>query len=166
MLKKILLAALVAIPMLVSAQTIKIGVIDTQALIRELPAYKEAESKISVISKKYEDEYTALRAEAQKKFEEFNAMPEDTPKAVKDRRAKELDDFAQKLQEFEQMAQADLQKQQQEIMSPVISNVQQAIQSIGKEGNFTMIQEAAALLYYGAPAEDITPLVKTRLGVK
>lgn len=166
MLKKILLAALVAIPMMASAQSIKIGVVDTQALMRDLPAYKEAQTKIEGIAKKYDDEYAALRTEAQKKLEEFQTLDKNTPDAVKERRAKELDDFSQKLAEFEQMAQADLQKQQQEIMSPIIGNVQQAIQSIGKEGNFTMIQEIGALLYYGAPAEDITTQVKARLGIK
>ena len=168
MLKKILLAAFVTIPMLAAAQTIKIGVVNTQTLMQELPAYKEAQTKIEAIAKKYDDEYASLRAEAQKKLEEFQTLAQDkaTPDAVKERRAKELDDFSQKLGEFEQMAQADLQKQQQEIMGPVISNVQQAIQSIGKEGNYTIIQEIGAMLYYGAPAEDITPQVKARLGVK
>lgn len=166
MLKKIILATLVAIPMLLSAQTVKIGVVDTQAIARELPAFKEVEAKLAEIGKKYEAEYAKLRTEAQAKYEEFQNMPKDTPQAVQDRRAKELDDFSKKLAEFEQMAQNDMVKQQQELTQPVITSVQQAIQSIGKEGNYTMIQEAAGLLYYGAPAEDITPQVKARLGIK
>lgn len=168
MLKKIILAVLVAIPMLASAQTVKIGVVDTQAIARDLPAFKEVETKISAVAKKYDDEYAKLRSEFQAKIEEYQKLANDTttPQAVKDRRAKEIDEFSQKLNEFEQMAQADLQKQQQELMQPVIANVQQAIQSVGKEGNFTMIQEMAAVLYYGTPAEDITPQVKTRLGIK
>lgn len=168
MFKKILVAALVALPMLASAQTIKIGVVNTQTLMTELPAFKDAQTKIEAIAKKYEDEHNNLRAEAQKKFEEFQKLSEDTntPQAVKDRRAKELDEIAGKISDFEQMAQADLQKQQQELMMPVYNNVQQAIQSIGKEGGYTMIQETGALLYFGAPAEDITSQVKARLGVK
>jgi len=168
MLKKFLVAALVAIPMLLSAQTVKIGVVDTQALMRDLPAFKDAQTKIEAVAKKYDDEYNNLRAEAAKKFEEFQTLSNDasTPQAVKERRAKELDEFSQKLNEFEQMAQKDLQQQQQEIMAPVLNSVQQAIQSIGKEGNYTIIQETAAMLYFGAPAEDITSQVKTRLGIK
>ena len=168
MLKKILVAALVAIPMLLSAQTIKIGIVDTQTLMRDLPAFKDAQAKIDAVAKKYDEEYNTLRAEAAKKFEEFQTLSNDanTPQAVKERRAKEIDEFSQKLAEFEQMAQQDLQKQQQEIMAPVLNNVQQAIQSIGKEGNYTIIQEMNALLYFGAPAEDITTQVKTRLGIK
>ena len=142
MLKKILLAALVLFPMLASAQSIKIGVVDTQKLMTDLPAYKEAMTKIEGVAKKYDTEHATLRPE---------------------RRAKELDEFSQKLSEFEQMAQQDLQKQQQEILGPVLNNVQQAIQSVGKEGNYTLIQETGALLYFGAPAEDITEQVKARL---
>ncbi|MCM1319601.1 MAG: OmpH family outer membrane protein [Muribaculaceae bacterium] len=168
MIKKILIAIMVAIPMLASAQTIKIGVVDTQSVVTELPTYKEAQTKIESIAKKYDEEYASLRSEFAKKLEEFQTMSNDTstPQGVKERRAKELDDFSQKLQEFEQMAQQDLQKQQNEIMAPIITNVQQAIQSIGKEGNYTFIQEAMNFLYYGAPAEDITSQVKARLGIK
>lgn len=168
MLKKFLVAALVAIPMLLSAQTVKIGVVDTQTLMRELPAFKDAQAKIEAIAKKYDDEYNNLSAEAAKKYEEYQTLINDasTPQAVKERRAKELDDFSKKMAEFERMAQQDLQKQQQEIMAPVLSNVQQAIQSIGKEGNYSFIQESAAMLYFGAPVEDITSQVKARLGVK
>lgn len=168
MLKKILLAAFVALPMLASAQTIKIGVVDTQSLMQELPAYKEATDKITAIAKKYDEEYSNLRTEANKKIEEFQALVQDanTPDGVKERRAKEIDEFSRKMEEFEKMAQAELQQKQQEFLMPVYNNVQQAIQSIGKEGNYTMIQESGALLYFGAPAEDITPQVKARLGVK
>lgn len=168
MIKKILIAIMVAIPMLASAQTIKIGVVDTQSVIEDLPAYKEAQTKIKSIAEKYDAEYANLRNEFAKKLEEFQTLSNDasTPQAVKERRAKELDDFSQKLQEFEQMAQQDLSKQQNDIMGPIVTNVQQAIQSIGKEGNFTIIQEVAAFMYYGAPAEDITSQVKARLGIK
>lgn len=168
MFKKILMLALVAIPMFAAAQTVKIGVVDTQALMKDYPAVQEANTKLTEIGKKYDTEYSNLRAEAQKKMEEYQTLMKDasTPDAVKERRGKELDEFAQKLQEFEQMAQQDMQKQQQEIMAPIMNTVQQAIQSIGKEGNYTIIQELGALLYYGAPAEDITPKVKARLGIK
>ena len=168
MIKKIIVAIMVAIPMLVSAQTIKIGYVDAQAIMNELPAYKEAQTQFEAIGKKYDEEYKAMMAEAQKKFEEFQAMQNDTSvlDSVKQRRAQELDEMSQKLSAFEQQAQQELNKKQQELMQPIVANVQQAIQSVGKDGAYTMIQETAAALYWGAPAEDITPQVKARLGIK
>lgn len=165
MLKKVIVAIMVAIPMLLSAQTVKIGVVDTQTIIPDLPAYKDAQTKLGDVSKKYETEYNKLRDEAQKKFEEFQNLPQDTPEAVKERRAKELDEFSQKLQEFEQMAQQDIQKQQQDLMVPLYNSIQQAIQSVAKEGGFTIVQDAQALLYFAEPAVNITPDVRKRLGL-
>ncbi len=104
--------------------------------------------------------------EAQTKLEELQNLPADTPQPVKDRRMQELQTYDQKLAEFQQMAQQDLSKAQQEALAPVYQQVQTAIQSIGKENGFTVIQEKGAVLYFSSPAEDITPLVRARLGLK
>ena len=159
MFKKILVAIAVVFPMLAAAQTIKIGVVDSQKIIPEMAAYKTAMTELEAMDKKYKDEYMKLTTEAQKKYEEFQALAADTPAAVKERRAKEL-------AEFEQMYNADMAKQRDAKIQPVMNEVMTAIQAVGKEGGFSLIQDAGAVLYYGGSAENITDLVKARLGVK
>ena len=166
MFKKILVAIAVVFPMLAAAQTIKIGVVDSQKIIPEMAAYKTAMTELEAMDKKYKDEYMKLTTEAQKKYEEFQALAADTPAAVKERRAKELDEFSQKLAEFEQMYNADMAKQRDAKIQPVMNEVMTAIQAVGKEGGYSLIQDAGAVLYYGGSAENITDLVKARLGVK
>jgi len=43
-----------------------------------------------------------------------------------------------------------------------------AIKSVGAEGKFTYIFDLAypIVIYQGAPSEDVTPLVKAKLGLK
>lgn len=166
MLKKILLAVLVALPMMVSAQTVKIGLVDTQSVMTALPAYTEAQTTIETIAKKYEEESKKLQAELQRLYEEYQAMGQDALPAIKERKEQDIMACEQKMQSFSQSAREDLQKQQESLMSPIIANVQSAIQSVGKEGGYTLIQELGAVYYYGAPAEDITATVKAKLGVK
>ena len=62
----------------------------------------------------------------------------------------------------------DLQKKQGELMQPVIAKVRNAIESVGKENGFSLIQDNASqvTLYFAAPVEDVTPLVKAKLGLK
>ncbi len=61
MLKKILLAMAVALPMFASAQsTVKIGVVDTNVLIQAMPEATAAQTKLADTSKKYEDAYATL----------------------------------------------------------------------------------------------------------
>ena len=146
MFKKILVAIAVVFPMLAAAQTIKIGVVDSQKIIPEMAAYKTAMTELEAMDKKYKDEYMKLTTEAQKKYEEFQALAADTPAAVKERRAKELDEFSQKLAEFEQMYNADMAKQRDAKIQPVMNEVMTAIQAVGKEGGFSLIQDAGAVL--------------------
>lgn len=168
MLKKLLLAVCVAVPMLASAQTLKIGIVDVQGVIQVLPEYAAAEQRINDVSKRYQDEYNNLGAEMQRKYEEFQNLPDNELPAIRDRKARELQDYQQKIQQFMQDADQQLQKMQADEMAPIVSKVRDAIESVGKEGNFSLIQmlDPQLVLFHQSPVEDITPLVKTKLGVK
>ncbi len=165
MIKKLLLAVVLALPMIASAQSLKLGLVNTQEILVALPDSKAAEAKLADISKKYEDAYAKLGEEMKRKLDEFQALKDDEPQAIRDQKMKDLQEYQNKIQTFEQNAQKDLQQQQENLMSPIISKVRNAIESVGKEGGYTLIQEKAAVLYYGAPAEDITSLVKAKLGI-
>lgn len=166
MLKKIVLAIMLALPMLSGAQTIKIGLVDTNTILTSLPDTKTAQDKINALSKDFQDQDSKFMAALQKKMEDFQNLPETTPQATKEALAKEIQADQQKILEFEQNAQSEMQKAQEREMAPVINKVRDAIQAVGREGNYTVVQELGAVLYYGAPAEDITPAVKAKLGLK
>ena len=78
---------------------------------------------------------------------------------------KDIQDFETRIQQFNQEAQTAIQKEQQAQMQPIQQKVLDAIESVGKENNFTVIQEKEVFLFYAAPAEDITPLVRKKLGI-
>ena len=165
MIKKILLAVALAIPMFVSAQTLKVGVVDTQSIMQAMPDTKAAETKIADTSKKYEDEFAKLQQEFGRLYEEFQKMPENEPQAIRERKTREITDMNAKIETFQQTASQDLQRMQQELMAPIVAKIKNAIESVGKEGGYSIIQEAAALIYYSAPVEDITSNVKAKLGL-
>lgn len=166
MIKKIILAAALALPVLASAQTVKIGLVDTNAVMTSLPETKAASDKMEATAKSYQEEYSKLGEEMNRKLEEFKAMKEDEPAAIKERKTRELEDFNQKIQQFQQQADQDLSKLQQDLLGPIQQKIRDAIQSVGKEGGYTLIQELQQQLYYAAPAVDITADVKAKLGVK
>ena len=43
--------------------------------------------------------------------------------------------------------------------------IQQALQTVGDEGGYTMIFESAMPVYTGKDAVDVTPAVKAKLGL-
>ncbi len=164
MIKKLLLAIMIALPMSVFAQ--KFAVINTAQLMESMPEIKTVNEQMEAATKKYEDEFAKLQEEFQKKYEEFQGLDEKTPQTIKDRRMQEMQELDNKIQQFRQTASQDLQRQQQQLMAPIQESVMKAIQNVGAEGNYTFVFENMVPVYVGTDVTDITNTVKTRLGVK
>lgn len=165
MIKKILLLAAVILPMMASAQTLKVGLVDTNEILTNHPDTKKVQNELAEIQKKYQAELELIDKEYQKQVEEFQNMKEDELPAIKERKARQIQETQQKGEAFSQQVYQDLQKQQQEKMTPVIQKVREAIESVSKEGGYTCVMEKEMLLYFGAPVEDITAKVKAKLGL-
>ena len=167
MIKKILLAAILIFPMFASAQTLKIGIVSLDEVIEKLPEYQDAQTKFVETSKKYEDELAKLNDELKRRYDDIQNMPEDELQAIKDRKVREFQEYQVKIQQFTQTADQDLAKVQQDLMAPLEKKVRDAIESVGKDGGFSLIEQKVSqlILYYAAPVVDITDQVKARLGV-
>lgn len=168
MLKKILLLIAVTFSMAVSAQTFKIGLVDTNAILAVMPEVADAQKKLQEVQGAYENQYKLLTEELQKQYKELSEMTDDVPAAIRDNKTRAFTDNQQKIQEFEQKVMQDMQKQQAELMAPIQQKLNAAIQSVGKEGNFSLVQamDPQLTFYYNSPVEDITPLVKVKLNLK
>ena len=150
MIKKILLALVMVLPMCVWAQAPKFGIVDVDNIIPQMPEFVEAQNKLSEASKTYESEYGKINDELQKKYAEFQELEKDatTLQSIKERRMQ------------------DIQRQQAQLMQPIQEKVMTAIKSVGTENGFTMIFPLGAAAYTATDVQDVTPLVKAKLGVK
>lgn len=168
MIKKVLLAIALICPMLVSAQTLKMGLVNFDAILQAMPETAAADQQLKEVGDKYQAELTKLDEEMKRLLDEYQKMADTELPAIKERKTRELEDYHQKIQQFEQTAMQDMQKMQGDLYAPIQQKVVQAIESVGREGNFSLIQMYAPqlTLYYAAPVEDITETVKAKLGVK
>ena len=168
MIKKVLLAIALICPMLLSAQTLKIGLVDFGSILQAMPETTAAQNQVKEVSEKYDAEYKKLGEEMNRLVEEYQKMSETELPAIKERKTRELSDYQQKIQQFEQTAMKDLQDMQNNLMGPIQQKIVQAIESVGREGNYSLIQmyDPQLTLYHAAPVENITEAVKAKLGVK
>lgn len=164
MIKKILLALAVALPATCFAQ--KIGVVDAQSVMELMPEYKTAQDQYAAASKVFEDEYEVLTTEINKKIQEYQALPADTPQTIKERRQQEIQDIDQKVQAFQQRAQSDLARQQQTLMQPVQEKLINAIKAVGADNGYSMIFPDGVAIYMGTDITNVTDLVKAKLGIQ
>ncbi len=167
MFKKVLAAIFIALPMLASAQAPKFGTVNAESILEVMPERTTIEKSLSDASKTYEAEYKKLQDELQKKFTEYQALEKDanTPQTIKERRMTEMDELDQKAKQFLQTAQQDLQRQQAQLMKPVEEKIMNAIKAVGQENGFTMIFPFGVSIYQSSDVIDVTPMVKTKLGI-
>ena len=168
MIKKVLLAIALICPMLLSAQTLKIGLVDFGSILQAMPETTAAQNQVKEVSDKYDAEYKKLGEEMNRLVEEYQKMAENELPAIKERKTRELSDYQQKIQQFEQTAMNDIQKMNSDLMGPIQQKILQAIESVGREGNYSLIQmyDPQLTLYHAAPVEDVTSAVKAKLGVQ
>lgn len=166
MFKKILLALALIVPMLASAQTVKIGYCNPDEVLQAMPEFKKVQTQLAEISKKYEDQLATMRNEYNAKVEEFQKLGENEPQSIKERKQKDIEDMQARMQQFYETAQTEIQRQQQTLAQPLHSKLQDAVDAVGKEGGFTVILYKDFMMYYASPAVDVTPLVKKKLGIQ
>ena len=78
----------------------------------------------------------------------------------------EVEDLRQRMDNFVQVAQQDVNKKQQELIAPIQQKMADAIKAVGTEQGYTYIIDPQVLLYTGPNAIDATPFVKTKLGLQ
>ena len=167
MIKKFLLAIMIALPMCAMAQT-KIGVINADVVFQAMPETALAQTTLQNVQKQYEDALNKLREEGQKLITEYQAMEKDAtvPAGIKERKAKDIQDCEVKIQQFMQTADQDMQKQQQQLIAPIREKIMNAVKAVGEENGFSAIWPEGVAIYIGKDIIDITPMVKAKLGIK
>lgn len=167
MIKRFIISFLSLLPLLnIQAQApVKIGIINIDAVVQSLPETKEAQAQWDAASAQYESEYNKLNTEFKRLYDDFNNIKSNELPVIKDRKTREFQEYSNKILTFEQDVQNDLNRMQKELMKPIYQKIKDAVDAVGKEGNFDIIQQynPDQIVYYGSNVIDITPIVKEKL---
>ncbi|NJC27286.1 OmpH family outer membrane protein [Neolewinella antarctica] len=167
--KKFFQLALVAVMILAATATAtaqKYGYVNADEIIAAHPEMKVAESNLESLQKqlqkkgeamvqKFQTDYQALEAKAQ--------AGDLTPKQQQEEATK-LEVRQKEIAEFERTMIADLQAKRVELLEPIYTSVNEAIEAIAKENDYQFVFSQQTLLY-GDESADLTSQVKTKLGL-
>ena len=167
MVKRTILAILLAAPLFAFAQNIKLGKVDQKALFDAMPEKVAAEAQIKNLSEQYQKEYNLLRAEYNRKYADFKAIAIDnkTPGTIKERRMQELQENNQKIELFMKNTADDLKKKEAELIDPLKKRIADAVKQVGDEGGYIVILDVndPKVAYMSSMFEDVTPQVTALL---
>ncbi len=147
------------------AQTnLKIGYIDSQAILDQDPSARTAQQQFEASLATYQAEVQQLGEDLQvliDQYEQQQAMLSDEAKANREEQIRiKQAQYQQRITELEQQA----GMRQAELVEPVMERITAVIEEIRAEGSYSMIFDVAAQGIISAdPALDLTPEVVRRL---
>ena len=151
----------------------KFGRVDLAAIVTAMPEYKEAEANLQVYGKDLQDQLEQIQVEFNNRYLEYEKNVATYSDSVRQLKERELTELQQRFQDFQQVAQQDMQKKEAELINPVYTKANDAVKVVSTRGGYIAVfntagdQPASAGLAYFNPESltDITPEVKKELGI-
>lgn len=164
--KKILLIAATALVAISAAAQPKFAHVNFSELVQLCPEADQARTTMAASSKEAQETYQAMIEEFQTKYDQYEAKASTWTAAIRASKDKELKEIQQRIQEFSQTVDVDLQQQQQTLMAPIVKKAQDTIKDLAKQGGYVYVFDVSSLLYYDdAQSTDLTPLARKALGI-
>ncbi len=168
LLKTLFIALFVLTVSLAGAQTQKFGHIDLQALIQVMPESKTAKDDMDKFVKELEDQLAVMQEEYNKKLEEYAVKRDSVSEFIRTSLETDLQDLGQRIQNFQGVAQQQMQAKNAEILSPIYQKAKNAVEEVGKEQGLIYVFDVgpSVILYKSNESVDLLPLVKQKLGIQ
>lgn len=164
--KKILLVAALAMISAAAFAQQKFAHVNFSELVQLMPEADQARTTMDASSKEASETYQAMADEFNTKYQQYQQKAATWTQAIRETKEKELTDIQQRIQEFNQTVQAELQQQQQQLMAPIYKKAQEAIEKLAKEGGFIYVIDQTSALYIDpAQSTDLTPAARKALNI-
>jgi outer membrane protein len=154
---------------LVPAQTQKIGYVDSQVILTQLPEAIKAQGDLDALYTKWKSQLDSMSTAWQQGLADYqkqmNTMPEDKRKAAE----QELVQKRQVAEEFNaqkfQQPNGEFFKKQEEIFNPIKEKIYKAIAEVAKAEGYQYIFDKStdAIILFADPAFDMTYRVMDKL---
>ncbi len=164
--KIVIIAAMALISFAASAQDFKFGFVNYNELVMLMPEMDSVRVQLEAQEKETYETLGAMYEEYQTKAQQFQQKKASWTPAIRDSKAKELQEIEARFQENQQVFQQELQQMQQLLQAPVYEKAQNAVSDIAKGLGLALVFEKSQMLYIdSAQGTDLTPAARTALNI-
>lgn len=164
-LKTLLLIAVFTLGVGGVANAQKMGHIDFEKLVAEMPQTAKLKLDMEKLGKTYQDEVEGMAKKLDAKMKKYTAEQPSQTKEINEIRAQEVQQENARYEQLRQTAYQDMQKKQAEGLKPIIEIAQKAIDEVAATKSILYVFDASlgkGLLV--KKGEDLFADVKTKLG--
>ncbi|MDR1813495.1 MAG: OmpH family outer membrane protein [Tannerella sp.] len=164
--KKFIVPMLLILPLWLSAQEIKIAVVNAQAVMNAMPEVSDMESQLATLQQQFQKEAKIMEDEYNRKYSDLQAQGDSLTENIRILRLQEIQDIATRMENFAPMAREQITKKQDELLAPIQEKIMKAIKEVGEENGYTYVLNYGVLYHIGPNGIDATDKVKAKLGIK
>jgi outer membrane protein len=140
---------------------VKIGVVDSEIILSQLPDYKKAQDQLNEIVKKWQNELDSLSMQYQERLDNYRKQESLMSEDVKLKEQQEIMKLEQEIYNFRQRKfgqQGEFSQKQDELLTPIKQNIIKAIEKVAKEEKVTLVLDKAGdvVVLYSDPSYDLT----------
>lgn len=147
----------------------RVGHLDSQALLSEMPEVRGAESNLEAYQAQLQKKGQQMIESFQRKYQELaqkEQAGEIAPKRLEEETQK-LREEEQKIQTYEQEMQQKVMTRREELLKPILDRVNAIIEDVAKEKGYDyIIDVSAGSLLYVDDEFDITEIVRDKIGIE
>ena len=152
----------------------KFGRVDLAAIVPVMPEYQEAITNLEAYGQDLQNQLEQIQVEFNNLLAAYEKNVATYTDSIRQLKEQELAQLQQHYQDFQQIAQQDMQRKEAEVMNPIYDKANEAVKKVAGAGGYAAIfstagdQPASAGLAYFDPAllTDITADVKKELGIE
>lgn len=169
--KKLIMLAVVCITMF-SARKLnaqKIAYVNMQEIVSDMPESSQADTTMQKYQQQLYQQFQAMQQELQDEASAFVKDSATMTAAVKQVKRGSLQDLNNRIQQFRQSINDDVDKKYKELMQPIIDRAQTAIGAVAKAKGYTYVlndSEQVKVLIIKPESDNLTAAVKAKLGLK
>ena len=148
-------------------KTAKIGHINSNELLTAMPERAAVQKDLEAYANELKVTLDVMRKEYDTKVADFQSKQDVMTDLIKNTKISEITDLEKRITEFQQTAEADLQKKEQSLLQPIIDKAKTAIDDVAKENGYTYVLDSSVgVVLFSVDSDNILAKVKTKLGIQ
>ncbi len=147
---------------------LKIGYVDSDAIMKQLPEYQDTQKKLDAQIKEWQEELSKMEASWKSKYDDYDKRKlilSEQKRAEIEKDLVQTEDQISKYRQDKFGVKGELFQKQEDLMKPIQNRVFTAIAAVAKENDYDFIFDRSGqmLFLYAKDQYDVTNLVLDKL---
>lgn len=164
MMKRFIFSAVLIMACLITAQAQKFALIDMEYILKQIPAYEQANQKLETLSKQWQSEVEAKGKEAKALYESYQSTASKmtaVQKTAKEDAIVAKEKEAAELRKKYFGPEGEIMKKREELIGPIQDAVYDAVKTVAVQNGYDVIFDRASAqsMIFASPRIDVSDVV-------